>query len=52
MENKEEVKDSASQLTIRIGKTTYVIGMYFKEGEGETIDDKVRNMIRKEVTTV
>lgn len=52
MENKEGMKGRASQLTIRIGKTTYVIGMYFKEGARETMDDKVRKMIREDINNM
>ena len=42
-------ENNAPQLTMRIGKTTYVIGMCFKEDAKETMDDKVRKMIREEV---
>ena len=34
---------------MRIGKTTYVIGMFFKEDGKETLDGMVRKMICEEV---
>lgn len=34
---------------MRIAKTTYVIGMHFKKDAKETMDNKVRKMIRVEI---
>ena len=36
-------------LTIRAGSTTYVIGLYFNDKTNETIEDKVRKLIRKDM---
>lgn len=36
-------------LTLRFGKTTYIVGICFKEDTKETIDDKIRKMIREEI---
>lgn len=43
---KEEV---GSCITMRIDKTTYMIRICFKEDAKETMDDKVRKIIRKEI---
>ena len=36
-------------LAIRAGSTTYVIGLYFNGKTNETIEDKVRKLIRKDM---
>ena len=49
MENKNNNDYNAQQFVMRIGKTTYVIGMHFKKDAKETMDNKVRKMIRVEI---
>ena len=39
---------SAPQLLIKIGQTTYIVGVHFKNDGGETIEDKVKRLLRKE----
>lgn len=49
MDNLKYKDKEIPQFTMRIGKTTYVIGMNFKKETQETIDDKIRKMIREEI---
>ena len=39
---------SAQQLLIKKGQTTYIVGVHFKNDGGETIEDKVKRLLRKE----
>ena len=36
-------------LTFRAGGTTYIIGLHFNSKANETIEDKVRKLIRKDI---
>ena len=36
-------------LTMKSGRTTFLIGVHFSETAKHTLDDKVRKMIRKDV---
>ena len=36
-------------LAIRAGNTTYVIGLHFNSKANETIEDKVRKLIHKDI---
>jgi len=45
------MKDEQPMLTIQKGKTTFRIGMHFNEKSKDTIDDKIKKMIRKEAST-
>ena len=38
-----------ASLTIRAGGTTYIIGLHFNSKANETIEDKVRKLIRKDI---
>lgn len=49
MGKENRIDCNAPQITMRIGKTTYVIGMNFNKETQETIDDKIRKIIRGEI---
>lgn len=36
-------------LSMQLGRTTFLIGLYFVEKGKESLDDKVKRMIRKDV---
>jgi len=36
---------------MRLGNTTYLIGMHFKKDEKETVTDKIKRLMRKEIKT-
>ncbi len=36
-------------LKTTIGKITYLVGVHFNEAKKETLDDKIRKMIRRDV---
>ena len=44
---KKRSDGSASQLLIKKGQTTYIVGVHFKN-DGEAIEDKVKRLLRKE----
>lgn len=44
-----EVPSSEPVLTMRRGNTTFLIGIHFNETKKETLDDKIRKMIRRDV---
>ena len=45
----ETVPSGSSMLTMKSGHTTFLIGIHFSETSKQTLDDKVRKMIRKDV---
>ena len=45
------MKDGQPMLMMQKGKTTFLIGMYFNEKSKDTIDDKIKKMIKKEAIT-
>ena len=47
-ENAVTMKDGQPMLTMMRGKTTFLIGMHFNEKSKDTIDDKIKKIIRKE----
>lgn len=49
MENKNNNDYNAQQFVMRIGKTTYVIGINFKEDAKDIFEEKIRKMISEEV---
>ena len=51
-ENAVTMKDGQPMLTMMRGKTTFLIGMYFNEKSKDTIDDKIKKIIRKEVAAM
>ena len=38
-----------SDLRMKIGRTTFLVKLHFKEDGTETLKDKVKNLIRKDV---
>ena len=46
------MKDEQPMLTMMRGKTTFLIGMNFNEKSKDTIDDKIKKIIRKEVSAM
>lgn len=44
-----EKKTDHLMLAIPIGNTTYMVGIHFNEAAKETIDDKLKRLIRKDV---
>ena len=51
-ENAVTMKDGQPLLTMMRGKTTFLIGMHFNEKSKNTIDDKIKKIIRKEVAAM
>ncbi len=51
-ENVVTMKDGQPLLTMMRGKTTFLIGMYFNEKSKDTIDDKIKKIVRKEVAAM
>lgn len=54
-ENKNPVNDAAKMqsvpmITMKIGNTTFVVGLHFSDTSSETLEDKVKRMIRKDVS--
>ena len=48
IEEKKEEHKSAGQFTHTIGKTTYIVNMYFSNTSTETIQDKILRLVRNE----
>ena len=48
-DEKKRSDGSASQLLIKKGQTTYIVGIHFKNDGGETIEDKVKRLLRAAV---
>ena len=44
-----QAADETPRTAIRLGKTTYLVGMHFKEDGKETMNDKMIRMIREDV---
>ncbi|MCI6766277.1 MAG: transposon-encoded TnpW family protein [Lachnospiraceae bacterium] len=44
-----QASDETPRTAIRLGKTTYLVGMHFKEDGKETMNDKMIRMIREDV---
>ena len=44
-----EATPEAGRLTMRSGNKTLVIGLYFSETSKETLQDKVKKLIKKDV---
>lgn len=40
---------NAPSIIRKIGKTTYIVRAYFNENATESIDDKIKRMLQKEV---
>ena len=49
MENTNKTPVQASGLSMKIGGTTYVIGMHFSVKSKETMEDKVRKLALREI---
>ena len=41
--------ESQPDLRIKIGRTTFLVNLHFNENSKETLDDKVKQLIRKDV---
>ncbi len=46
--DEKKSEGGATQLLIRRDQTTYLVGVHFKKDGRETIDEKVRRLLRKE----
>jgi len=46
------MKDEQPMLTMMRGKTTFLIGMHFNEKGKDTLDDKIKKIIRKEAAVM
>lgn len=46
------MKDDKSLLTMQKGKTTFLIGMHFNDKSKDTLDDKLKKIIRKEAAAI
>ena len=51
MEETNKLPDKAEEpvLSLRDGNTTFLIGIHFNQSSKETLDDKVKKLIRDEV---
>lgn len=45
----EQQNYNAPSIIRKIGKTTYIVRAYFNENAAESIDDKIKRMLHKEV---
>ena len=45
----EQTNYNALSIIRKIGKTTYIVRAYFNENATESIDDKIKRMLRKDV---
>ena len=43
------ITDVVPSITLKSGRTTYVVGLYFSKTSKETVEDKVKKMLRNEV---
>lgn len=48
-DEKKRNDGSVPQLLIKRGQTTYIVGVHFKNDGGETIEDKVKRLLRDAV---
>jgi len=48
-ERKTNINTGHPQITIKRGKTTFKIGICFNEKCKETLDDRIKKLIRREV---
>ena len=44
-----EQKKPSSELTLRIGNTSYVLGLHFSETSKLTLEDKIKKLIRRDI---
>lgn len=44
-----EAAPEKPMLSIHLGRTTFLVGLHFAEESKETLDDKVKRLIRKDV---
>ncbi|HUM83290.1 MAG TPA: transposon-encoded TnpW family protein [Lachnospiraceae bacterium] len=51
IEAKQQHPQPDGSFTMRLGNTTYLIGMHFKKDEKETVTDKIKRLMRKEIKT-
>ncbi|MBF1322837.1 MAG: transposon-encoded TnpW family protein [Mogibacterium diversum] len=52
-EEKRVIKESHhKQLVMDIGKTKYTVNLQFKQGAGETYEDKILKLIKRETEKV
>ena len=50
----EATADTSSDtpvLTMKIGNTTFLIGIHFNQDSKETMEDKIRKLIRRDIET-
>lgn len=45
----EQQNYNAPSIIRKIGKTTYIVRAYFNENAAESIDDKIKQMLHKEM---
>ena len=44
-----EEKKSSGELTLRIGNTTYVLGLHFSETSKLALEDKIKKLVRRDI---
>ena len=44
-----EQKKQSSELTLRIGNTSFVLGLHFSETSKLTLEDKIKKLIRRDI---
>lgn len=44
-----EQKKPSSELTLRIGNTSYVLGLHSSETSKLTLEDKIKKLIRRDI---
>ena len=48
-ENEQAVQENCQRLPLRIGNTTYLIGVFSADTATEILDEKVKKMIQKDL---
>lgn len=47
-----DTKEETPKITRQIGNTEYVVGIHFNQEASETMSDKVKRMIKKDVDKI
>ncbi len=51
-ETQTRVPEQAPALVKKIGKTTYVVHIHFSESSTETMSDKIKRMLKSEISQI
>jgi uncharacterized protein with GYD domain len=49
IEKNEKINDTCPSLKKQIGKTTYIVYAHFSDKAKETLNDKIKRMLREEI---